>query len=318
MYPFDTVKTHLQACAQCPHSTSTTSTTMSTSTASSKFPPTTRPPAGGMWTTMRHIVSQTNTAQLVSASSSSTHFVGMTRLWRGVQSIVVGCIPAHALYFSTYEVTKHALSNTNSPRQELSPQGAMVAGAAAAVSHDVVMTPLDTVKQRLQLNYYSGMMDAIGQIYKFEGMSGLFRSFPITLLTNIPYGAVMVSINEVLKQRILQHRGKEQLDVSTCLMASSMAGMVAAATTTPLDRVKTFLQTQQLQPACNQGSCPQFLTGKPPIATWTRALSIILEKEGAAGLFKGMAPRVITHTPAVAISWTTYETVKMWLANHHS
>ena len=119
------------------------------------------------------------------------------------------------------------------------------------------MAPLDTVKQRLQLNYYSGMMDAIGQIYKFEGMAGLFRSFPITLLTNIPYGAVMVSINEVMKQRLLQYRQKEQLDVSTCLMASSMAGMVAAAVTTPLDRVKTFLQTQQLQPACNQGSCPQ-------------------------------------------------------------
>jgi solute carrier family 25 iron transporter 28/37 len=94
-----------------------------------------------------------------------------------------------------------------------------------------------------------------------------------------------------------------------------MGGMVAAATTTPLDRVKTFLQTQQLQPACNQGSCPQFM-GKPPV-TWQRALGIIIQKEGVAGLFKGMTPRVITHTPAVAISWTTYETVKMWLANHH-
>lgn len=325
MYPFDTVKTHLQACAECPHSTTTTTaaastmttTTTSSSTGTTKFPPTTttRLPVGGMWTTMRHIVSQagtstttTNTAELSACSTP----VGMTRLWRGVHSIVVGCIPAHALYFSTYEITKHALCDSN---QELSPQGAMAAGAAAAVSHDMIMTPLDTVKQRLQLNYYSGMMDAIGQIYKFEGMAGLFRSFPITLLTNIPYGAVMVSINEVMKQRLLLYRGKEHLDVSTCLLASSMGGMVAAATTTPLDRVKTFLQTQQLQPACNQGSCPQFM-GKPPV-TWQRALGIIIQKEGVAGLFKGMTPRVITHTPAVAISWTTYETVKMWLANHH-
>jgi solute carrier family 25 iron transporter 28/37 len=255
---------------------------------------------------MRHIVSQAGTGELDSAA-------GMTRLWRGVYTIFIGCIPAHALYFSTYEATKCALLQENG---DLSAQGGMVAGAAAATSHDLIMAPLDTVKQRLQLGHYGGMMDAFRHMLKFEGYAGLFRSFPITLLTNIPYGMVMVSTNEVLKQRMMHYYDKPQLDVSTCLVASSVAGMTAAASTTPLDRIKTFLQTQQLQPACNQGSCPK-LTGDP-ITCWRQAVKIILQKEGPAGLFKGMAPRVITHTPAVAISWTTYETVKRWLANHYS
>jgi len=302
MYPFDTVRTHLQVCAECPHTATTSSIKAA---AHQKLTATPRP---GMWTTMRHIVSQAGTAEMPASGGTA----GMTRLWRGVYTIVVGCIPAHALYFSTYEATKHAFSDSHG---ELSAQGGMAAGAAAAVSHDLVMAPLDTVKQRLQLGHYGGMMDAVRSMIRFEGYAGLFRSFPITLLTNIPYGMVMVSTNEVMKQRMMHYHGKDQLDVSTCLMASSMAGMTAAATTTPFDRVKTFIQTQQLQPACNQGSCPK-LTGDP--IKWRQALKIILRQEGTAGLFKGMAPRVITHTPAVAISWTTYETTKQWLANNYS
>ena len=160
------------------------------------------------------------------------------------------------------------------------------------------------------------MMDAIGQIYKFEGMPGLFRSFPITLLTNL-YGAVMVSINEVLKQRILQHWWKGTIGCIDLLNGIQHAGMVAAATTTPLDRVKDIFADATVATSVQSRSCPQFLTGRPPIATWTRALSIILEKEGATAYSKEWHHASL-HISAVAISWTTYETVKMWLANHHS
>ena len=311
VYPFDTAKTYLQACAHCPHSASSGHSSLSSATnAHHRLAPAARATAG-MWTTMRHIVSQAAaapTAAEATADVVSTN-AGMGRLWRGVNTLMVGCIPAHALYFSTYEAVKHSLLRENG---ELSAKGGMAAGAAAAVSHDVIMSPLDTVKQRLQLGHYRGMMDAFASITKYEGYSGLFRSFPITLLTNIPYGMVMVSTNELMKQQLVEHG--EPLTVKTCMVASCVAGMTAAAMTTPLDRLKTFLQTQQLQPACQQGSCPK-LTG-PPLEL-NRALSLILQKEGFLGLFRGIVPRVITHTPAVAISWTTYETCKQWLAGHY-
>lgn len=328
VYPFDTAKTYLQACAHCPYTSSGSShSSLSSATqqhAHSHKLATTTPAVGrttGMWTTMRHIVSQaaaptaaeaaTTTATEQTTMVLSTNS-GMGRLWRGVNTLMVGCIPAHALYFSTYEAVKHSLLQENG---DLSPTGGMAAGAAAAISHDVIMSPLDTVKQRLQLGHYRGMMDALHSITKYEGHSGLFRSFPITLLTNIPYGMIMVSTNEMMKQKLQQHGGEEQqqpLTIRTCIVASSVGGMTAAALTTPLDRLKTFLQTQQLQPALcgQQGSCPK-LTG-PPLEL-NRALSLILQKEGFGGLFRGMVPRVITHTPAVAISWTTYETCKQWL-----
>jgi Mitochondrial carrier protein len=71
----------------------------------------------------------------------------MARLFRGVQAVAVGCIPAHALYFSSYEIVKEITTNAH---ESMSPLASSVAGACAVMSHDIIMTPLDTIKQRMQ------------------------------------------------------------------------------------------------------------------------------------------------------------------------
>ncbi len=49
------------------------------------------------------------------------------------------------------------------------PAGAAFAGAAATVFHDAVMTPMDVVKQRVQLGYHKGMLDCMLTIGRTEG-----------------------------------------------------------------------------------------------------------------------------------------------------
>lgn len=44
----------------------------------------------------------------------------------------------------------------------------------------------------------------------------------------------------------------------------------------------------------------------------------IIAEEGIKGLFKGAFPRIISLAPASAISWTTYELMKNWLAGSKS
>ncbi len=61
---------------------------------------------------------------------------------------------------------------------------------------------------------------------------------------NIPYGCVMVAVNESLKRAL---RPGGDYDTQTFLLAGSGAGAVAAAATNPLDVVKTRLQTQALR-----------------------------------------------------------------------
>ena len=338
VYPLDTVRTHIQVCAACHFNPKNSAMTAAAAASHSPYKANSllqKATGGfqanaGMWQTIRHLVSEapiaamegaaatttvtTTTSHVAGASSmvSMAQLAGISRLWRGVQTILIGCIPAHALYFSSYELVKAA---TLDEQGNVTTYGSALAGAAAVTGHDIILGPLDTVKQRLQLGHYRGLSHAISTMIANEGAVSLYRSFPVTLATNIPYGVVMVGTNEFLKKH---WSSNGELTLSVTLASSSVAGLLAAALTTPLDRIKTYLQTQQLTPACSVGSappdhCPIKASGKPIITGWKEATIRIYETEGGVGFFRGMMPRILSHTPAVAISWTTYETAKQYL-----
>jgi solute carrier family 25 iron transporter 28/37 len=333
VYPLDTVRTHIQVCGACHHSPSSSKAASGSSSMIGKpqsllqkaaMTNTNDAANMGMWQTMRQLMSQPLAFEGGTAASGSLtaprRVVGATRLWRGVHTILIGCIPAHALYFSSYEMVKAA---TLDSKGQVTTYGSALAGGVAVVSHDIILGPLDTVKQRLQLGHYRGLSHALSTMIANEGFVSLYRSFPVTLATNIPYGMVMVGVNEFCKQQWTADG--EPLTLGVTLAASSLAGLTASALTTPLDRIKTYLQTQQLTPACSLTAsappdhCPLTKgnnnTAKGPIvADWRQAALRIYRTEGAQGFFRGMTPRILSHTPAVAISWTTYETAKQYLS----
>lgn len=61
-------------------------------------------------------------------------------LWRGVQSVILGAGPAHALHFATYEAAKESFG-ANRPGQHILATAA--AGACATLAHDTLMNPFD-------------------------------------------------------------------------------------------------------------------------------------------------------------------------------
>jgi len=218
---------------------------------------------------------------------------GFKRLWRGVQTMFVGCVPAHALYFSSYEAIKGFYTNNHQSsgngnnhvgHDTLSPGQAMLAGGTATLLHDFVMTPMDTMKQRMQLGHYDSLRHAFvsivwgdhrsamgGQTVEVgsgsgsgtgvmraaagEGWRGLYRSFPITVATNVPYGMIMMTTNEWLRASLEDglyglhspdYHEESPFHFATILLSGMGAGAIASAITAPLDRVKTRLQTQRL------------------------------------------------------------------------
>ena len=72
--------------------------------------------------------------------------------------------------------------------------------------------PADTIKQRLQLGYYTGMTNALVHMLNHEGLVGLYRALPVTLCTNLPYGAVMVTTNEALRGWLMASSSSESAD----------------------------------------------------------------------------------------------------------
>ncbi len=267
-------------------------------------------------------------------SSFSTFFRanGFFRLWRGSPAVLLGCVPSHAAYFSAYEVGK-ARTGAGAPGHH--PLAAALTGACATVLHDGVSAPMDMVKQRLQLGYYKGVAHCVRSIVAADGAASLWRSFPATLAMNVPYAAAVVAANESAKTLLAPLLGTGNL--SLYLASGALAGAAAGAATTPLDVVKTRLQTMALvggnvapvAPLC--GACDATAVesaaalaartagagaagagggGGGLLATTSRVARALWATEGLRGFFRGAAARMAVNAPSQAISWASYEVVK--------
>ena len=90
------------------------------------------------------------------------------------------------------------------------------------MAHDVIMTPMDVCKQRLQLGYHrNSVIDCACAIMRAEGPRAFMISYPVTLGMNVPYALVMGTSNELLRRRI-NPTGEHSL--STYLLAGAGAG----------------------------------------------------------------------------------------------
>lgn len=184
---------------------------------------------------------------------------------RGVGAVVVGAGPAHAMYFSSYEFSKELLAkvSTNNhinysrlpgrsqqPRKyylKINPLPFPIAACAAVVAtviHDAISNPTEVIKQRLQMynSQYRSVLQCMSHVYKQEGLRAFYRSYNTQLVMNLPYQAIHFSTYEFIQNR-LNKDGKYNPPVH--MVAGGVAGATAAAVTTPLDVVKTLLNTQE-------------------------------------------------------------------------
>ena len=78
-------------------------------------------------------------------------------------------------------------------------------------------------------------------ITKNEGVISLYRSLPITLVMNIPQAALFMTLYENFKS---YYYSDGNVTMSGYFSCAGIAGAISSGITTPLDVVKTRLQTQ--------------------------------------------------------------------------
>ncbi|TYK10935.1 mitoferrin-like [Cucumis melo var. makuwa] len=235
---------------------------------------------------------------------------GPAGLYRGIGAMGLGAGPAHAVYFSVYEFAKEGFSMGN----KNNPLAHAIAGVCATVTSDAVITPMDVVKQRLQLKNspYKGVGDCVRRILAEEGIGALYASYRTTVVMNAPYTAVYFATYEAAKRGLKEVSPGSDDDERLIVHATAgaAAGSLAAALTTPLDVVKTRLQCQGV---CG---CDKFSS-----SSIGYVLGCVVKKDGYNGLMKGWIPRMMFHAPAAAICWSTYEASKSFfqhLQNHNN
>lgn len=233
---------------------------------------------------------------------------GLGGLYRGIAAMGLGAGPAHAVYFSVYEVCKKYLSSAGNPNN--STAHAALSGVFATVASDAVMTPMDMVKQRLQLTNspYKRVGDCVKRVFLEEGVGAFYASYRTTVVMNAPFTAVHFATYEAAKKGLMElsppvgsddDGGDEKETLFVHATAGAAAGALAAALTTPLDVVKTQLQCQGV---CG---CERFSR-----CSIRDVVEAVVRKDGAGGLMRGWIPRMLFHAPAAAICWSTYEASK--------
>ncbi|KAL1900403.1 Fe(2+) transporter [Ceratocystis pirilliformis] len=231
---------------------------------------------------------------------------GVLSLWRGMTSVVVGAGPAHAVYFATYEAVKHIMGGNEAGVHH--PLAAATSGACATIASDALMNPFDVIKQRMQMHnsrqMYRSIFDCARYVYRKEGIAAFYVSYPTTLSMTVPFTALQFLAYESISTAMNPSKKYDPLIHCT---AGAVAGGFASALTTPMDVIKTMLQTRGTATDAELRSVNGFIAG----------CKLLFAREGAKGFFKGMGPRILTTMPSTAICWSAYEFSKSYFVNRN-
>ncbi|KAH8396951.1 hypothetical protein KR215_006657 [Drosophila sulfurigaster] len=229
---------------------------------------------------------------------------GFRGLYKGVTPNVWGSGSSWGLYFLFYNSIKTFIQGGNST-MPLGPAMHMLAAAESGALTLLLTNPIWVVKTRLCLQCdssntagYRGMMHALAEIYRVEGIRGLYRGFVPGML-GVSHGAIQFMTYEEMKNAYNEYRKlpiDTKLATSEYLAFAAISKLIAAAMTYPYQVVRARLQDHHHRYSGTWDCIRQ---------TW--------RYEGARGFYKGLQASVIRVVPACMITLLVYENVSHFM-----
>ena len=231
---------------------------------------------------------------------------GVRGLWAGLTPSLVGVVPARAIWFTSYEISKKFFATS----EGVSSSGTAISGIIAGVTVTTLTCPIWVVKTRLQLQSsltanveYKSSIDCFRKIYKHEGPGAFYKGLGASYL-GIVESSLQLVMYEGMKKTMQINKQKSdpeaELNPWEIFQVSSIAKLVAAAVAYPHEVIRTRLREQR-------GS-----HGKYP-GVWG-GMRVILVEEGLRGLYGGMCAHLLRVVPNAGIMFLTYETVLSFVA----
>lgn len=218
-------------------------------------------------------------------------------------SPVAGAAAENATLFTAFGQSKLYLHGTSPEPMKM--RHVLMSGAFAGIFVSFVLTPVELVKCRLQVQLdstmakYKGPVDAVVKIVREEGVTkGLFKGHAATLMREIPGNAAWFFTYETIMRKLIPPGGtKEDVHPVKIAGAGAISGMAYWTAFFPADVVKSKLQT--LPPSSSE--------------TFLSLFKTTLRNEGVPGLYRGLSITLVRAVPANAIIFLTYETVSKML-----
>lgn len=190
---------------------------------------------------------------------------GPSALYRGMAAPLASVTFQNAMVFQIYAVLSRALDPSVSPKDPPSYKGVALGGLGTGALQSLMLTPVELVKIRLQLQNTShaephqalqphkGPISVAKSIMRTEGLRGMYRGLTITVLRDAPAHGVYFWTYEYMREQLhpgCRKAGQESL--GTMLTAGGLAGVASWICCYPLDVIKTRLQAQ------SQSPCPKY------------------------------------------------------------
>ncbi|KAG0221963.1 hypothetical protein BGX31_009430 [Mortierella sp. GBA43] len=253
---------------------------------------------------------------------------GVSRgLYSGVTPAMFGSLPGTTLYFATYEYTKRTMTAAGCPDTLAHLSG----GAFGDILASFIYVPSEVLKTRMQLQgrynnpsfisgyNYKNTWHALQMIVKYDGVGALFHGYKATLLRDVPFSSLQFAFYEKFKveARIWEAREDGRMSIHVETACGAVAGGLAGFLTTPLDVMKTLLQTQIKKPttsmvtgataATTTSAAGALSTQKYYDGIWDGLKWNLKHKGVIGGLFRGVGPRVFWTSFQSAIMFVIYE-----------
>ncbi|EDO17830.1 hypothetical protein Kpol_1043p20 [Vanderwaltozyma polyspora DSM 70294] len=255
----------------------------------------------------------------------------MRGLYGGYFAAMVGSFPSAAIFFGTYEFSKRKMIYEWGVNETTT---YLISGLLGDLVSSIVYVPSEVLKTRLQLQgrynntyfdsgyNYRNLRDAIKTIVKTEGFSTLFFGYKATLARDLPFSALQFAFYEKFRQLAFNIENKnikeDALSITSEILTGASAGGLAGIITTPLDVVKTRVQTQQsykgelrvIDLNATTQSKPSTLTN-----SMIQSLRTVYRTEGITGYFSGVGPRFIWTSVQSSIMLLLYQVLLRGIDN---
>ncbi|KAF2629079.1 mitochondrial carrier protein [Macroventuria anomochaeta] len=284
-------------------------------------------------------------------------------LYGGVKPAFLGSFGGTVCFFGTYEYSKRFMIDNG-----IAPSVAyFTAGLLGDLAAAPAYVPSEVLKTRLQLQgrynnpyfnsgyNYRSTTDAARMIVRTEGFSALFHGYKATLWRDLPFSALQFTFYEKERDLAKNYMASNNIGLLLEIATAASAGGAAGVITTPLDVVKTRIQTQQpelpevskypVKPAITPASSSKHTTISRPATTHVSqnrpistsspsttlkahgaatldtssvftGLKIIYKTEGIAGWFRGVGPRFVWTSVQSGTMLVLYQTLLRYFEQH--
>ncbi|KAI8138760.1 putative mitochondrial ornithine carrier protein AmcA/Ort1 [Fennellomyces sp. T-0311] len=249
---------------------------------------------------------------------------GVRGLFTGMASPMVGSMVENAALFFGYRQVQRLIREYSATPEQRETMAAMsesdlpplslpqlvLAGATSGAMASFVLTPVELVKCKLQVQLadssvqrliqYRGPMHVITYTLKNHGLGGFYRGYLATLIRETGGGAFWFGVYEYVCAQMMKRRNttnKKDLTAPELMLAGGLGGAGYNFSFYPVDVIKSQMQTDQ-----------ELLASARP-RSFVQTAREIYAGAGIKGFYRGCGITVARSLPTSAIIFLTYETL---------